>query len=118
MAKRKGGSSSGSGDAQYITTQANLDRKGKTNKKLKRNPQASKFLSAFGKELKEKAEAKAKAEFKTGRRTRLKEQRAKEAAERAAEEAKKAAENRSEYKTKRGKSYGNKKEKSTFHKNS
>lgn len=98
MAKGRGGSSSGSGDAQYIKTQANLDKKGKTNKKLKRNTQASKFLTAIGKELKEKAEAKAKAEFKTGRRTRLKEQRAKEAAERAAEEAKKAAESRAEYK--------------------
>lgn len=58
MAKRKGKSNSGEG--QYTITQANLDRKGKTNKKLKRNPQASKYLSAKGKELKEAAAAFAK----------------------------------------------------------
>ena len=50
MAKRKG--SSGSGEGQYTITQINLDRKGKTNKKLKRNPQASKYLTPKGKELK------------------------------------------------------------------
>ena len=33
MAKRKG--KSGSGEGQYAITQANLDKKGKTNKKLK-----------------------------------------------------------------------------------
>ena len=33
MAKRKG--KSGSGEGHYIITQANLDKKGKTNKKLK-----------------------------------------------------------------------------------
>lgn len=49
MAKRKG--KSGSGEGQYTTTQFNLDRKGKTNKKLKRNPQAAKYLTARGKEI-------------------------------------------------------------------
>lgn len=53
MAKRKG--KSGSGEGHYIITQANLDKKGKTNKKLKSNPMASKYLSARGKELKEAA---------------------------------------------------------------
>lgn len=55
MAKRKG--KSGSGEGQYSTTQLNLDRKGKTNKKLKRNPMASKHLTARGRELKEAGEA-------------------------------------------------------------
>lgn len=59
MAKRKKGKS-GSGENQYTTTQFNLDRKGKTNKKLKRNPMASKYLTAKGKELKEAAAAFAK----------------------------------------------------------
>lgn len=68
MAKRKG--SSGSGEAQYSVTQANLDRKGKTNKKLKRNPMASKYLTPKGKELKENAERLAKETFKKGRRYR------------------------------------------------
>ena len=68
MAKRKG--SSGSGEGQYTITQINLDRKGKTNKKLKRNPQASKYLTPKGKELKEKAEAYAKEHCKKGRRYR------------------------------------------------
>ena len=54
MAKRKG--KSGSGEGHYIITQANLDKKGKTNKKLKRNPMASKYLSVRGKELKEAGE--------------------------------------------------------------
>lgn len=49
MAKRKG--KSGSGEGQYVITQANLDKKGKTNKKLKRNPMASKYLTARGKEI-------------------------------------------------------------------
>ncbi len=53
MAKRKG--KSGSGEAQYSITQRNLDNKGKTNKKLKRNPMASKYLTPKGKELKEAA---------------------------------------------------------------
>ena len=68
MAKRKG--SSGSGEAQYSKTQANLDRKGKTNKKLKRNPQASKYLTPKGRELKEAAEKLLKETFKKGRRYR------------------------------------------------
>ena len=55
MAKRKG--KSGSGEGQYIITQGNLDRKGKTNKKLKRNPMASKYLTARGRELKDAGEA-------------------------------------------------------------
>lgn len=55
MAKRKG--KSGSGEAQYSITQANLDRKGKTNKKLRLNPMAAKYLSAKGKELKAAGEA-------------------------------------------------------------
>ena len=59
MAKRKKGKS-GSGESQYTITQFNLDRKGKTNKKLKRNPMASKYLTAKGKELKEAAAAFAK----------------------------------------------------------
>lgn len=54
MAKRKKGKS-GSGESQYLITQLNLDRKGKTNKKLKRNPMAQKNLTPRGKELKELA---------------------------------------------------------------
>lgn len=63
MAKRKKGKS-GSGESQYTITQFNLDKKGKTNKKLKSNPQASKYLTAKGKELKEAAAAFAKAHTK------------------------------------------------------
>lgn len=66
MANGKG--KSGAGEAQFATTQHNLDRKGKTNKKLKRNTMAMKYLTPVGKELKEKAEALAKATFKKGRR--------------------------------------------------
>ena len=55
MAKRKG--KSGSGEGQYTITQINLDKKGKTNKKLKRNPQATKYLTAEGKRLIEAAAA-------------------------------------------------------------
>lgn len=55
MAKRKG--KSGSGEEHFIITQANLDKKGKTNKKLKRNPMASKYLTAKGRELKDAGEA-------------------------------------------------------------
>ena len=55
MAKRK--VKSGSGEAQYSITQRNLDKKGKTNKKLRLNPQAAKFLTAEGKRLKEAGEA-------------------------------------------------------------
>ena len=54
MAKRKG--KSGAGEAQFSITQANLDRKGKTNKKLKRNLMAAKYLTPRGKELKEAGE--------------------------------------------------------------
>jgi hypothetical protein len=53
MAKRKG--KSGNGEGQYTITQINLDAKGKTNKKLKRNTMASKYLTPKGKELKEAA---------------------------------------------------------------
>ena len=55
MAKRKG--KSGAGEAQYSITQLNLDKKGKTNKKLKRNPMAAKYLTPKGKELVEAAAA-------------------------------------------------------------
>jgi hypothetical protein len=68
MAKRKG--KSGSGEGQYTITQANLDKKGKTNKKLKSNPMASKYLTAKGKELKEAGERAYKENFKKGRRYR------------------------------------------------
>ena len=53
MAKRKG--KSGSGEGQYTITQINLDNKGKTNKKLKMNTQASKYLTPKGKEIIEAA---------------------------------------------------------------
>ena len=43
MAKGKRGS--GKGEGQYPITQANLDRKGKTNKKLKNNTMAAKYLT-------------------------------------------------------------------------
>ena len=59
MAKRKG--KSGSGEGQYVITQSNLDKKGKTNKKLRNNPMAAKYLSVRGKELKEAGEAQYKA---------------------------------------------------------
>ena len=72
MAKRRKGKS-GNGEAQYSRTQHNLDNKGKTNKKLKRNPMASKYLTAKGKEIKEAAEAYAKEHFKKGRKYRNKE---------------------------------------------
>ena len=58
MAKRRG--KSGSGEGQYTITQINLDKKGKTNKKLKSNTMASKYLTARGKELKEAAAVYAK----------------------------------------------------------
>lgn len=71
MAKRKG--KSGSGEGQYTITQFNLDKKGKTNKKLKSNPMASKYLTAKGKELKEAAAEFAKAHpAGSGRRKRVK----------------------------------------------
>ena len=59
MAKRKKGKS-GNGESQYLITQLNLDRKGKTNKKLKRNPLAQKNLTPRGRELKEAAAEYAK----------------------------------------------------------
>lgn len=65
MAKRK---ASNSGEGQFTITQLNLDKKGKTNKKLKRNPMASKYLTATGKELKEAGEKAFKENFKKGRR--------------------------------------------------
>ena len=55
MAKRKG--KSGNGEGHFIITQGNLDKKGKTNKKLKRNPMASKYLTVRGRELKDAGEA-------------------------------------------------------------
>lgn len=64
MAVKRGTSNEG----QFSITQANLDKKGKTNKKLKRNPMATKYLTSTGKELKEKAEAFAKEHFKKGRK--------------------------------------------------
>lgn len=66
MANRK----SNSGEVHFPVTQANLDAKGKTNKKLKRNPMASKYLTPKGRELKENAERLAKETFKKGRRYR------------------------------------------------
>jgi hypothetical protein len=56
MAKRRKGKS-GAGEGHFIITQANLDAKGKTNKKLRLNPMANKYLSVKGKELKEAGEA-------------------------------------------------------------
>jgi hypothetical protein len=68
MAKRRG--SSHSGEAQYSVTQANLDKKGKTNKKLKRSPMATKYLTPKGKEIKEAAAEFVKAHpAGSGRRT-------------------------------------------------
>ena len=54
MAKRKKGKS-GSGADQYVITAFNLAKKGKTNKKLKRNPNASKHETVRNKEIKEAA---------------------------------------------------------------
>ena len=65
MAKRK---LSKSGEAHFSITQANLDKKGKTNKKLKRNPMASKYLTARGKELKEAGEKAFKENFNKSKR--------------------------------------------------
>lgn len=64
MAAKKGNHN----EAQFSITQANLDKKGKTNKKLKRNPMALKYLTAQGKELKEAGEKIFKENFKKGRR--------------------------------------------------
>lgn len=63
MAKRRKGKS-GAGEGHFIITQANLDAKGKTNKKLRLNPMANKYLTAKGKELKEAGEAWYKANCK------------------------------------------------------
>ena len=57
--KRKG--KSGSGEMRYAITQANLDKKGKTNKKIKRNVKAAKSLTPKGKEIIEAAKAFTKA---------------------------------------------------------
>ena len=59
-------------ELQFAKTQENLDKKGKTNKKLKRNQKAQKYLTKVGKELKEKAEVYLKATFKKGRRYSVK----------------------------------------------
>lgn len=67
MAKRK---SSNSGEGHFSITQANLDNKGKTNKKLKRNPMASKYLTPKGRELKDNAEKLYKETFRKGRRSK------------------------------------------------
>jgi hypothetical protein len=58
MAKGRGKGTKDEG--RYIIAQANLDKKGKTNKKTKRNPLALKYLSIKGKELKEAGEALAR----------------------------------------------------------
>jgi len=68
MAKKRKGSSH-NGESQYTVTQHNLDKKGKTNKKLRSNPMASKYLTAKGKEIKEAAAEYVKAHPKgSGRR--------------------------------------------------
>ena len=71
MAVKKG-SSAGKNDNAYIRTQTNLDKKGKTNKKLKSSGLSTKFLTATGKDLKDKAAALSKETFKKGRRTKKK----------------------------------------------
>lgn len=50
MAKHKKGKS-GSGSDQYFVTQLNLDKKGKTNKKVKRNSEAKNHLTEEGKKI-------------------------------------------------------------------
>ena len=65
MAKRKAHKD---GEAQFSITQRNLDKKGKTNKKLKLNTKASRFLTPKGQELKDAAIKLAKETFKKGRR--------------------------------------------------
>ena len=76
MAKRLHGGNSPLKDQKYkehyVVTQKNLDKKGKTNKKLKSNSQASKFLTSLGKEIKEKAQIFSKEHFRKGRRTKKK----------------------------------------------
>lgn len=51
MARGKGKGKSGSGADQYIVTQLNLDRKGKTNKKRNRNAEAEKHLTEEGRKI-------------------------------------------------------------------
>ena len=46
--------SSSSKESQFIRTQANLDKKGKTNKKIGKNPNALKFITPIGQALKDK----------------------------------------------------------------
>ena len=50
MAKKRKGSS-GSGADQYVITQINLDKKGKTNKKVNKNAEAKKHLTEEGKKI-------------------------------------------------------------------
>ena len=54
MGKSKGKNRTDGSD-QYSVTARNLARKGKTNKKLKRNPLASKYETAENNKLKEQA---------------------------------------------------------------
>lgn len=54
MAKHKKGKS-GSGEGRFIVTAINLAKKGKTNKKLKLNPLASKYETEENKRIKEEA---------------------------------------------------------------
>lgn len=55
MGKSKKSRGSSDNSEQYIITARNLARKGKTNKKLKLNPLASKYESSENTKLKEKA---------------------------------------------------------------
>ena len=65
-------------ESHYNITQINLDKKGKTNKKLKRNANAQKTLTDIGEKLIKEAEDYTKEHFKKGRRTKIKEQKAEE----------------------------------------
>ena len=56
MGKSKKSRSKTDNSEQYIITARNLARKGKTNKKLKLNPLASKYESSENTKLKEKVE--------------------------------------------------------------
>lgn len=60
---------SGSNEEQFAITQKNLDRKGKTNKKARRNSMAGKYMTTEGQRLKDEAIAYAKEHFRKGRRT-------------------------------------------------
>lgn len=55
MGKSKGKGNRIDGSAQYSITAKNLARKGKTNKKLKLNPLASKYETTENNKLKEQA---------------------------------------------------------------